>query len=330
MNRFGLPIVAGLLALALSAPTYAAFARGNVLAAVGQGKIKEFTPAGTLVATYDTTTNSNETTGMCMDSAGNLYATMFTANVVSKFDANGNLVAGNFISLPGSPESCQINQAGDLLIGTGHGTTIFRYNPNTGVLLNTYTAGDDTGWIDLSADQCTVLFGDDGPQIGRFNICTNSALPDFATMSNVVSGLRILPGSGDVLASNRNSVSRFSATGTLLGNYGVPAGNNLIFAVTLDPDGKTFWTADLSSGNIFRFNIEPINSAPVTQFNSGQFVDTGGILVIGEITVGGPGPTPPPTPATLVSVPTLSEWTLIALVMGLMALGVWRVGRRAR
>ena len=50
----------------------------------------------------------------------------------------------------------------------------------------------------------------------------------------------------------------------------------------------------------------------------------------GEITVGGPGPTPPPTPATLVSVPTLSEWTLIALVMGLMALGVWRVGRRAR
>jgi hypothetical protein len=330
MDRFGLRIVVGLLALVLSAPTYAAFAKGNVLAGVGQGKIKEFTPAGVLVATYDSTTGSNETTGMCMDAAGNLYATMFTAHVVSKFDPNGNLLAANFISLPGSPESCQIDKAGDLLIGTGHGTTIFRYNPTTGALLNTYNASADTGWIDISADQCTVLFGDDGPTIGRFNVCTSAALPDFASVTNAVSGLRILPGTGDVLASNRTGVSRFSSSGTLLGNYAAPSGNNLIFAVTLDPDGQTFWTADLSNGNIFRFTIDPINSTPVTQFNSGQFVDTGGILVVGEITVGGPGPGPTPTPVAIVSVPTVSEWALVALAIGLAGLAAWRMRRRAR
>ena len=179
-------------------------------------------------------------------------------------------------------------------------------------------------------DRCTIFYGDDSPAIGRFNVCTNTQLSNFATMSNVVSGLRILPG-GDVVASNRSSVSRFNSSGTLLGNYNAPAGNSLIFAVTLDPDGSTFWTADLNTGNIFRYNLTPINNTPVTTFNSAQFVDTAGILVIGEITVGGPGPGPGPGPTTPPAViPTLSEWALLllALVLGGLAFAAKR--RRSR
>jgi hypothetical protein len=98
--------------------------------------------------------------------------------------------------------------------------------------------------------------------------------------------------------------------------------------VTLDPDGQTFWTADLVAGNIFRYNLNPINSTPITTFNSGQFVDTAGILVIGEITVGGPGPGPTPPPVSALPVPTLSEWALMLLVAALGALAFSQLRRR--
>ena len=96
---------AAAFALALSLPANAAFTVGNILAAVGNGKLKEFTPTGTLVATYDSGTNSNETTGMCQDAQGNVYATMFSAGKIAKFAPDGTLINGSFIS-PGTPESC--------------------------------------------------------------------------------------------------------------------------------------------------------------------------------------------------------------------------------
>jgi hypothetical protein len=277
------------------------------------GRGQEFTPTGTLVATYDSTTGSSETTGMCMDAAGNLYATMFTVGMVSKFDPNGTLVNANFApGIIGSPESCQFNKVGELLVGTTAGR-IHRYSA-TGTLLNTYSVSGGAGWIDLAADQCTVYYADDSPTVQRYNICTSTQLPVFANVGTV-SGLRILP-NGDVLASNRTSVARYNA----------PPGNSLIFAVTLDPDNTTFWTADLTNGNIFRYNLSPINNTPVTTFNSAQFVDTAGILVVGEITVGGPGGGGP----SANQVPTTSTWALILLAILLGGAALVTVRRRAR
>lgn len=322
-----LRIAAALLALAVSMPAYAAFTKGNVLAAVGNGMIKEFTPTGTLVATYDTTTGSSETTGMCMDGSGNLYATMFTHGSIAKFSSSGALISGDFIAGLSSPESCQVNQAGDLFVGlTGGG--IRRFNASTGALIATYSDSPSrSGWIDIAADQCTIFYADDSPAISRFDVCTNAQLPDFATVGTV-SGLRILPGSGDVLASNRTKVTRLNSAGTVLGDYNAPGGNSLIFAVTLDPDGQTFWTADLTTGNIFRYNLNPINSTPVTTFNSGQFVDTGGILVIGEITVGGPPPGGGGPTLAAAPVPTLSQWGLIVLMLGVAVAAGMALRRR--
>jgi len=320
-------LIAALFVVAISLPADAAFTVGNILAAVGSGKLKEFTPTGTLVATYDSGTNSNETTGMCQDAAGNVYATMFSAGKIAKFAPDGSLISGSFIS-PGTPESCQIDKAGNLYIGLTSGG-ISKYNATTGALIQHYTTNPSAaGWIDIAADQCTIYYADDSPGISAFNVCTNTQLPPFNASIGTVSGFRILPGSGNVLASNRTRVTALSPTGTVLGQYNAPPGNSVIFAVTLDPDGATFWTADLSNGNIFRYNIAPISSTPVTTFNSNQFVDTGGVMVIGQLTVG--GPTPGTQGAiTLLPVPTLSEWGIVVLIL-LVGAGAFGLRRRMR
>ena len=58
---------------------------GDVLASIGSGQVKNFSPTGTLQDTLDTTSGANETTGMCFDSSKNLYVTDFGAQTMSKF-----------------------------------------------------------------------------------------------------------------------------------------------------------------------------------------------------------------------------------------------------
>lgn len=329
MIGIALRIAAALLALAITMPSHAAFTRGNVLAAVGQGKVKEFTPTGTLVATYDTLTNSSDTTGMCFDSAGNLYVTLFTLNQVAKFGPSGNLISGNFVSgLSSSPESCQVNQAGELVIGLEGSGGIRVHSTTTGAQLRSYTTSPSrNGWIDIAADQCTIFYADDTPSIDRYNICTSTQLPTFVTL-NTISGLRIIPGSGDVIASDRTRAVRVSPSGTVLGSYPAPAGNSELFAVTLDPDGTTFWTADLGNGNVFRYNLNSFGAAPIASWNSGPLVETAGILVVGEVTAGGATGGGSSGPPPNLPVPTLSEWALIGLMLGLATVAGLRLRRR--
>jgi hypothetical protein len=67
----------------------------------------------------------------------------------------------------------------------------------------------------------------------------------------------------------------------------------LLFSLNLDPDGTTFWTGDLGTGNIFRFNIN--TGALVTQFNTAPFTQLAGVSIFGEITQGGGVAVPEPS-----------------------------------
>ncbi len=68
------------------------FQSGDLFVGVGHGSIKEFNADGDLVAVLDSTTGSQETAGMCFDADGNLFATMFQAQTVSKFSPTGALI----------------------------------------------------------------------------------------------------------------------------------------------------------------------------------------------------------------------------------------------
>jgi streptogramin lyase len=297
------------LSLAAAFPARAAvpFTVGDVFAAIGSSQVKHFSPTGTLLETLNDTTGSTFTAGMCFDAAGNLYVTNFDANSVSKFNNTGTLVAANYISaIATHPESCVFDSAGNQYVGTADAAKIYKYS-STGAPITSYTIVPDArgaDWIDLSADQCTMLYTSEGTKIKRFDVCANTQLSDFATgLTGPLYAFRILPGGG-VLVAESSRVQMLNSSGTPTTTYTVAGGTT--FALNRDPDGTTFWTGDLSIGSVFRYNISPAGT-PVTTFNAGISTALGGLAIFGELRASQPTPTPtgtviPPT-ATRTNTP---------------------------
>jgi len=289
-----MPVVAAQPARAAGVP----YTVGDVFAAVGDGKIKHFSSTGTLLDTLDSGTGSNEDTGMAFDPAGNLYSTQFAANTAVKFDNQGNLVGTFGGGYNAHPESIVRDSAGDFYVGEADGSHQVRKFDAGGALLATYSpATDDRGtdWIDLAADQCTLFYTSEGDLVKRFNVCTNTQLPDFATLpSSPGYALRIRPNQ-EVMVAGTSAVYRFSPTGTLLHTYTFP-GTSLLFALNLDSDLTSFWTGDLPTGKVFKVDIN--NGSTLTTFATNPGVDLGGLAVFGEVTAAQPKLTLAPASST--------------------------------
>jgi MYXO-CTERM domain-containing protein len=276
------------------------YAVGDVLASVGRGQVKHFSPTGTLLETLDTTTGSTFTAGGCFDAAGNFYVTDFSTNQVSKFTNQGTLVTASFGSgFNASPESCTLDAAGHLYVGQATGSGhILQFNPS-GTLLSAFAAAPEnkgSDWISLAADQCTLLYTSEGPSLKAFNVCTNAQLPSFAMGLPSPCFANRIRLNGEVLVACSTAVVRLSAAGTLIQMY--PA-NSLaptetsLFALNLDPDGTTFWTGGDLTGTVYRVNIA--SGVVVTTFNAGPITELDGLSIFGEQIVSQPTPTPTPT-----------------------------------
>lgn len=277
---------------------------GDVFAAIGSDQVKHFSPTGTLLDTLNTNANSSYDTGMTFDANGNLFVTNFDGNSVSKFD---NL--GDFLGLFGSgyntdPESIVPDAVGNLYVGQADGSRqVLKFDP-AGNLLATYSpATEDRGtdWVDLAADQCTLYYTSEGSHIKRFNVCTNTQLPDFAALpASPAYALRIRP-NGEVLVAASTEAIRLDATGNVIQTY--PLGTFELFALNLDPDGTSFWTGDLSTGQIFRVDIA--SGSVLTTFNANYNTALGGLTIANEIIVSQPTNTPTTTTTvTPTSTPT--------------------------
>jgi hypothetical protein len=304
--------MAGIAFGTMPAQAVGPMAKGNVLLSIGGGKFEEHTPAGALVQTGDSTTATTENDGMCFDSSGNLYATNgFSYGSVAKFAPDGTLVNKDFIksadTAGGHPESCVVDSAGNVFVGLPDSSpdALQKYSP-TGALLNTFpvtVTGRGTDWIDLAKDQCTIFYTSEGSTIQRYNTCTQTQLADFATgLPSPCYGHRLLADSS-VLVACSGAIVHLSSTGTVLNTFtqaslGFTAGG-FLFAMNLDPDGTTFWTANYSTGQVVRAKIS--DGSAVGGFNhtagNGPF---GGLTVVGELTQG----IPPTTTTTSTAAPT--------------------------
>lgn len=277
-------VVLALVGLAGPPPASAAFQTGDIFAAVGNSQVKRFMPNGTLAQTLTSTSATTFNTGMCFDAPRNLFVTNFSAGTVTKFDTNGNVVSDPFGGSFSTPESCVVDAAGNIYVGALGSPNITKVGPAGNVLM-TYTPGR-VDFLDLAADQCTMFYGDEGPTIHRFNVCTNTPLPDFATLPGCQAfQLRIRP-NGELLVACGGDVKRVSPGGTEVQSY-TPAGGAQLFALNLAPDNLTFYTGNINQqGKIFRINIA--TETVVTSFDSNANTSLAGLAVAGEISVARP------------------------------------------
>lgn len=257
----------------------AAFTQGNVFVSTGAGTVLEYTPTGTLVQTLNV--GSGFITGSTFDQSGNFYATRFTNNAVQKFNSAG-VDQGTFGSGYSTPESIVVDASSNIYVGSVGGG-IRKFN-SAGTFLSTSISGTRIDFMDLAANQTTMLYTQEGGEVHRVDLATNTMLSDFSTAVENAFALRIRS-NGTVLVADGLDIELLDASGNQIGTYD-SAGHNSWFGLNLDPDGTSFWSADFG-GHVARFDIATgnvLNSWDIPGVNG-----TWGLAIYGEITQGGGG-----------------------------------------
>jgi hypothetical protein len=264
-----------------SASTADAYAPGNIMASVGGGLVKEFTPEGALVATYNTGTNSI-TAGSIFDSSGNFYVTDFNGNAVTEFDPNGQFVGSFGSGYNADPESIVLDSAGNFYVGQADGERTVRKFDKGGNLLATFapaTESRGTDWLALASNDCTLYYTSEGHAVKRFNVCTNEQLPDFVDNlpGSAAYQLRFLP-DGGLLVADSQSILRLDSEGHIVQEYSTPVDSEW-FNVQFSPGSSVFWAGDLPTGHIAKFDLN--SGVALTEFNSEPITELAGVTVVG-------------------------------------------------
>jgi hypothetical protein len=251
--------------------------------------IRRYTNTGSYLDTWDTQQGGGiglPNTGQCFAPNGNVLATRFGYTSPILFSRHGavrNLAFGN---APGvyfnRHESCVFDRAGNVYVGqagfndvqTDAQVPVLKFSPS-GVPLDSFvlpTGPRGTDWIDLASDQCTLYYTSEDTTVRRYNLCTRTPLPALITTLTApfCYALRLRP-NRELMVACQDAVHRVSAQGVNLQTYtrqSIGETNAVgLFAMNLDPDGTSFWTAGGISGNVYRVDIA--SGAVLTTFNSG-------------------------------------------------------------
>ena len=305
-RRRGLPGLIGTVAALTLLPAAAAQAAtwnvGDVFAgaSTSPAEYRVFDNAGNFKEAFSQAGTDGFATGCGFTADDDLWGTFFSANRAVKFanaHPHGDLQTLDVTPFGAShPESVVFAANGDFYVGNADGNgNVLKYN-SAGTFQQQFAVERNRGsdFVELALDQHTLLYNSEDETIRRYDVATDTQLTPFATgLPSEGYGLRLLPpgdGSGGLLTAQTADVKRLDASGAVVQSYDAP-GENLWFALNLDPNGTSFWSADLSTGNIYRFNIASgaIEVGPIP--NPG--VTIGGLCVLGEPTAAVP---PPPTP----------------------------------
>jgi hypothetical protein len=243
------------------------------------------------------------TTGCAWNPAlDRLYTTNFdNTKVVAYNDAHPHNIAQvidtNVTSPGGSSESVVFASNGDFFVGHPRGNKLIHHYNSAGTLVNTYDVAVDsigTDWIDLAVNQTTLFYTSEGRAIQVYDI-VGGQQPNFANLpgSGEAFALRLLPpgdGSGGLLVADDSNIKRLDGAGNVIQTYDAP-GENSWFALNLDPNGTSFWSADFGTSNFYRFTIDSVDlvngDIELGPINTGtESTTVFGICLKGEITSG--------------------------------------------
>lgn len=260
-----------LLSLSTAGVEATGFVEGDVLVGIEKGRVAHFSSNGTKRQQLSSGSAQDHVRGMCFDADGNLYATNFVSRTMSKFDRSGRLVDASWGGpFGGNPESCVVDGEGNVYTGELDGENRIRKFDRHGKALQSFrpqTERRGVDWIDLAADQCTMLYTSEGSRVMRFDVCEGRQLTDLARLGGQCFALRVRE-DGSVLVACQDRAHLLSAEGRSLRTY--PVANEQLFALNIDPDGQHFWTAGLASGNVYRIDIGSGQGATAPRFNGAE------------------------------------------------------------
>jgi hypothetical protein len=295
---------------------------GDVFAAVSNGSYKVYDNNGVFKQTISDG-RGGFTTGCAFNPTGTrLYTTNFSQNLVEAYDNNDPHAILQTINTTGSGtasnESVVFAADGSFYVGHAGGNHKLTHYDAAGNSLMEYSPAIErigTDWVDLSSDQQTIFYTSEGAHVKRFDVATNTQLTDFnptALTGGSAFALRLLPpgnSTGGLLVADLSNIVRLNGAGAVMQTYGV-SGEGSWFALNLDPNGTSFWSGNISTGNFYRFNINtgtkelgPINAAGGDQLF--------GLCLKGELTAAVSNITL--TPATATN-PTGTNHTVTAKV----------------
>ena len=272
-----------------------AFAPGDLLIGVNNS-VQWRHSDGSLVMTLPSSALDNA--GMALAKNGDLYVTGFQANQVNRYSTTGANLGTFGSGYNSDPESIVFDALGNAYVGQADGShEVLKFDP-AGQLLATYpvqieSRGSD--WVELAADQHTLYYTSEGQTVKRYDLSTRKQLPDFATglPGDEAFQLRLLP-DGSMLVADNQSILHLDSVGKIIQTYGY-APNNQWFALTLAPDGKSFWSADQGNGNVVEFDIA---SGKLLESFVASPGGVDGLVAVGEIQ--------PATAAALSLIPVIA------------------------
>jgi hypothetical protein len=254
------------------------FERGDIFISLETGPVQWRMPDGTLrQALVPTVAGYGE--GMAFDVSGNLYVARwradsmgFTGNTVEKYDVLGRSEGAVGNSYNCDPHTIVFQPNGVAYVGhAGCRRSILKFTPGAVTPTEYMVAEDNQGvfWMDLASDGCTMFYTSYGPNVKRFDVCTNAQLADFNAAplpGGVGHDLRILP-DGGVLVSSGEVVARLDASGVLSRTYQGPVEPTLFAGLDLGFN-DTFIAGNYLTSNVHTFDLA--SGAILQSFNAGS------------------------------------------------------------
>jgi uncharacterized protein (TIGR03437 family) len=260
-----------------------AFQMGDVLISRADGSVEWRRSDWTLVKVLTSATDG-QAKGLAFDSSGNLYVTYWggsgsSGNNVAKFDRNGNLVGLFGSGFDCNPSSIVFDNSGTAYVGQADcSTQILKFDSSGNPLAQYTVAVENRGsyHIVLDPNQCTMYYTSEGPNVKRFNVCSNTQMSNFnsAPLPDASGGAQefsLLPGGG-MLVADFSVIARLDASGNLVRSYGAAA-NSCWLGLALDPDGTSFWGSDWCGSSVTHFDLATGNAI------ASHVVDSHGFMV---------------------------------------------------
>jgi hypothetical protein len=264
-----IPLLAILTALSLQLRAVElSFVPGDVFVSLEPGPVQWHGPDGALRRVLvPTVPGWGE--GMAFDASGSLHVARWciegscdtTGNTVEKFNVLGQSMGSVGSNFNCNPHTIVFDAVGDAYVGqAGCNRTILKFvQTSIDPPLEYSVAQENQGvfWMDLAPDGCTMFYTSVGPNVKRFDVCTNSQLADFNAAplpGGVTHDLRVLP-DGGVLVSSGQVIARLDQFGVLSQTYEVPGETTLWAGLDLADNNTAFWAANYFSSNVHKFNL---------------------------------------------------------------------------